>query len=112
LGRPAGCCSFRREKYIDHGGPNGGDGGDGGRVIVRAVPNHTTLAGVRRTYIAPNGESGKGSFMHGKRGRDEVVLVPVGTAIAPLVRSSREANLTHSDLMLSASGSGAPQARW
>jgi GTPase involved in cell partitioning and DNA repair len=68
---------------VDKGGPNGGDGGAGGHVVLRAAANHTTLAGVRRAVVAGNGEGGKGKLMHGKRGADAVVVVPVGPERSP-----------------------------
>ncbi|OVE75170.1 hypothetical protein BVX97_05645 [bacterium E08(2017)] len=78
-----GCCSFRREKFVPKGGPDGGDGGRGGHVILRAVPNETSLIGV---YYAPHqkaehGGFGKGKQMHGKNGKDLYVNVPAGTEV-------------------------------
>lgn len=79
----AGCVSFRREKYIEHGGPNGGNGGRGGHIIIKAVKELNTLIDFRYTqhFRAPNGERGKGGLKDGKYGEDLVINVPVGTQI-------------------------------
>ena len=76
-----GCVSFRREKYIEFGGPNGGDGGDGGDVYLLAERNLNTLVDFRheRYYEAQRGENGMGNNMTGKRGDDKEISVPVGT---------------------------------
>lgn len=78
-----GCVSFRREKYIPKGGPNGGDGGRGGHVILEASTRKNTLQELylRKRLVAKNGEPGKGSDMHGRNGEDIVVEVPVGTIV-------------------------------
>lgn len=79
----SGCMSFRREKYIAKGGPNGGDGGDGGSVFLEADDNLNTLVDYRytRSYQAQNGEPGRGSNCTGAKGEDLVLSVPVGTSI-------------------------------
>jgi GTP-binding protein len=76
-----GCVSFRREKYIPHGGPNGGDGGDGGDVFLLADNNLNTLVDFRfvRRFSAGRGENGSGSDCTGHRGEDKILMVPVGT---------------------------------
>lgn len=76
-----GCMSFRREKYVPLGGPDGGDGGHGGNVIFRADSNITTLADFHYKPIikAKRGVHGKGKKQHGKCGEDAIVKVPVGT---------------------------------
>lgn len=76
-----GCVSFRREKYIPFGGPDGGDGGDGGSVYLRATHDLNTLADFRHTrrFKAENGQPGAGRNMTGKSGEDRCVDVPVGT---------------------------------
>ncbi len=78
-----GVVSFRREKYIPYGGPNGGDGGDGGSVYLMGDENINTLADFRhvRTYTAESGKRGQGQQMTGKGGDDLTVHVPVGTLI-------------------------------
>jgi len=81
-----GCASFRREKYVPKGGPDGGDGGDGGFVILRANPNISTLLSFvgKKKFIAENGKNGKGKKMKGRNGRDLILDVPVGTIVKDL----------------------------
>lgn len=76
-----GVVSFRREKYVPFGGPDGGDGGDGGNVVIKADSGITDLKMYRqhKLYKAEKGENGKGQKKHGKSGNDLVLLVPVGT---------------------------------
>ncbi len=78
-----GCVSFRREKFIPRGGPNGGDGGKGGDVILQADAQLTTLLDLTypRQFRAPKGSHGKGKDQTGKDGKDLVIRVPVGTLI-------------------------------
>jgi GTP-binding protein len=78
-----GCVSFRREKFIPFGGPDGGDGGNGGSVVLRAAEGINTLADFRiqRTYKAKNGEGGSGNDCTGRGGADLGILVPVGTVV-------------------------------
>lgn len=78
-----GCLSFRREKYVPRGGPDGGDGGDGGSVIMEADENLNTMVDYRfeRSFRAQNGEQGRGRNCTGKSGEDLVLKVPVGTTI-------------------------------
>ena len=78
-----GAMSFRREKYIAKGGPDGGDGGDGGSVIIEADVNLNTMVDYRfvRSYRAESGESGRGRNCTGRSGEDLVLKVPVGTTI-------------------------------
>jgi GTPase len=78
-----GCVSFRREKYVPRGGPDGGDGGKGGDVTLVADQNLRTLLdlSLQRNYKARGGENGQGSQMHGKNQPDLVILVPVGCEI-------------------------------
>ena len=78
-----GCVSFRREKYIEYGGPDGGDGGTGGSVWVEAVDGLNTLIDFRyqQHFFAKNGQPGMGRQRTGKDGDDIVLRVPVGTEI-------------------------------
>lgn len=79
----AGCVSFRREKFIPKGGPDGGDGGKGGDVVFVVDTNLRTLASLklRRVYNAENGHGGAGSRCYGKAGNDVEIPVPPGTVI-------------------------------
>jgi len=78
-----GCMSFRREKHVPKGGPDGGDGGKGGDVIAQAFDHTNTLVYqyYNQHYRAENGEHGKGKNMHGRNGSDIIMKVPVGTII-------------------------------
>lgn len=78
-----GCISFRREKYIPKGGPDGGDGGKGGEVSIVADDGLTSLLDFRykKNYMAERGEHGQGSSCTGKGGQDIIIRVPVGTII-------------------------------
>ena len=78
-----GAASFRREKYIEYGGPNGGDGGRGGDVIFRAVPNVNTLIDYRfkTHFAAERGQNGMGKMRTGFSGEDLILPVPTGTVI-------------------------------
>lgn len=78
-----GCVSFRREKFVPFGGPDGGDGGDGGSIFLEASESLNTLIDLRyqRLYRAKNGESGSGAMRTGKSGDDMVISVPVGTVV-------------------------------
>src|SRR5436309_13438676 len=79
----AGAVSFRREKFIEYGGPNGGDGGKGGDVVVEAVDGLNTLIDYRykQHFKATNGRPGMGKDRHGANGTDAVLKVPAGTQI-------------------------------
>jgi GTP-binding protein len=78
-----GCVSFRREKFIEYGGPNGGDGGNGGDVVAVAVNGLNTLIDYRyqQHFMAKNGRGGMGKDRHGANGPDAVLKVPLGTQI-------------------------------
>jgi GTP-binding protein len=78
-----GCVSFRREKFVPFGGPDGGDGGDGGSITLHALEGINTLADFRveRTFRAQNGQPGGGRDCFGRGGEDTLVKVPVGTIV-------------------------------
>lgn len=78
-----GCVSFRREKFIEHGGPNGGDGGRGGSIVFEATEDLNTLIDFRykQHFKAKNGDSGKGKNMSGRAADDIVIQVPLGTQV-------------------------------
>lgn len=78
-----GVVSFRREKYVDKGGPDGGDGGDGGDIVVIAKTNQDTLSHYRNQQVtrAENGENGSKRKKHGKNGHNTELYVPIGTVI-------------------------------
>ena len=80
-----GCASFRREKFVPMGGPDGGDGGDGGSVILRASSSEQSLVDLKfqQHWAAERGGGGAGQRLHGARGNDRVVSVPLGTLVFP-----------------------------
>jgi GTP-binding protein len=92
-----GMVSFRREKFIPFGGPDGGDGGDGGSVYLVADPGLNTLADFRyrRTFKAQNGEPGGSADCTGKGGADLEIVVPVGTVICDVDTDETLGDLTH-----------------
>jgi len=94
-----GIVSFRREKYIPKGGPDGGDGGDGGSVILRAHSGLNTLIDFRytRLYRAEHGQQGMGRQMTGKGGEDLFIKVPVGTAVYDINTEEMIGDLTRED---------------
>jgi len=91
-----GCVSFRREKFIEFGGPNGGDGGNGGDVVAEAVDGLNTLIDYRyqQHFTAGNGRAGMGKDRHGANGADVVLKVPVGTQIYDEDEATLLADLT------------------
>lgn len=93
----SGCLSFRREKYIPRGGPDGGDGGDGGSVYLEADSNLNTLVDYRyvRHYRAENGQSGSGGNCTGKSADDLILQVPVGTTALDEETGEIIGDLTH-----------------
>lgn len=78
-----GCLSFRREKFIPKGGPDGGDGGDGGSIYLKACESTNTLVDYRfvKHYRATHGEGGRGREQYGKKGNDLELRVPIGTRV-------------------------------
>ncbi len=102
-----GCISFRREKFIPLGGPDGGDGGDGGSVWLVADENLNTLIDFRhqRHYRAQRGQNGMGRQMFGKAGDDVVIRVPVGTEVINVETDEIIGDLTaHGERLLVAQG--------
>ena len=94
-----GCVSFRRERFIPFGGPDGGDGGDGGSVYLRAQQGLNTLADFRRgrQFAAQRGRDGSGQNRTGKNGEDLVITVPVGTKARDADTRELIGDLTHHD---------------
>ena len=92
-----GIVSFRREKYVPRGGPDGGDGGDGGNVYVKADTNLNTLVDYRFTkfHKAERGENGGSADCTGARGEDKVLLLPVGTRITDVATGEVIGDLRH-----------------
>ena len=92
-----GCVSFRREKYIPRGGPDGGDGGDGGDVYMLADENLNTLIDYRfeKSFRAERGQNGQSRDCTGKRGQDIIIKVPVGTRIIDQGTGETLGDMTH-----------------
>jgi GTP-binding protein len=102
-----GCASFRREKFVPFGGPDGGDGGDGGSVYLKAAPGINTLADFRveRTFRARHGVAGSGNGRAGADGDDLYVSVPIGTVITDTDTGEQLGDLVHEgDVLLIARG--------
>ncbi len=91
-----GCVSFRREKFVEYGGPDGGDGGKGGDVVIEVVEGLNTLIDFRyqQHFFAKNGKSGQGSQKTGADGDDVILRVPVGTEIIDEDEETLVADLT------------------
>jgi len=93
-----GCISFRREKYVPKGGPNGGDGGNGGNIIFKASSQLSTLVDFtyKRHHKAGRGAHGQGGDKNGRNGRDEIILVPCGSVIKNFETGEVITELLHS----------------
>ena len=94
-----GCCSFRREKHIPLGGPDGGDGGKGGNVVLETDRNLTTLIDLRyqKMYQAENGTAGRGQQMTGKSGKNLIIRLPPGTLVKDVDSGELLVDLNQSD---------------
>lgn len=103
-----GCSSFRREKFIPRGGPDGGDGGDGGSIYFEVNTNLNTLVDFRykRFFKAPNGKGGMGSNCTGKKGEDIIIPVPLGTIVIDADTLEVIADLTQPDSRILAARGG------
>lgn len=106
----AGCVSFRREKYVELGGPNGGSGGSGGSVIIRARLDFNTLLPLRnrKHYRADKGQRGGGSNMTGASGKDLILEVPCGTVVRDRESNGLVGDLTRDgeQIVVAAGGRG------
>jgi GTP-binding protein len=105
-----GCLSFRREKYVPRGGPNGGDGGPGGHVVIRATEGLTNLAHLsqQRHWRADRGEHGQGSDCFGKGAADLLIEVPPGTIVRDRESALvlRDLKAAHDSLIVARGGRG------
>lgn len=101
-----GAVAFHREKYINAGGPDGGDGGRGGNIVFQVDDNLSTLADFRykRKYKATNGENGRGSHCNGKRGEDLIIKVPRGTVIKEVETGYVMADMSIEETFIAAKG--------
>ncbi len=104
----SGSASFRREKFIEFGGPDGGDGGSGGSIIFIATKNLNTLIDYRyqQHFKAERGEDGKGKKQTGKSGKDLVLKIPVGTQIFEEDNNTLIEDLTKSDQKITIANGG------
>ena len=103
-----GCVSFRREKYVPRGGPDGGDGGRGGDVVIRTDSHLSTLIDYRykREYRAGSGANGRGSKMTGKDGDPVILRVPPGTQVMDSQTGDLLADLTEGEFLAARGGRG------
>ncbi len=101
-----GAVAFHREKYINAGGPDGGDGGRGGNIIFKVDDNLSTLSDFRykRKYKAQSGENGRGSHCNGKRGEDLIIKVPRGTVIKEVETGFVMADMSIEETFIAAKG--------
>ena len=95
----SGCLSFRREKYIPFGGPDGGDGGNGGSIIIRGTDSLNTLADFRNKSIftAENGKAGGSRNKHGRNGEDLIIDLPLGCVITDNITKEVLCDLDNED---------------
>ena len=95
----SGCLSFRREKYIPFGGPDGGDGGNGGSIIIRGTDSLNTLADFRNKSIftAENGKAGGSRNKHGRNGEDLIIDLPLGSVITDNITNEELCDLDKED---------------
>ncbi|MEN3015337.1 MAG: GTPase ObgE [bacterium] len=103
-----GCVSFRREKFVPKGGPDGGDGGNGGNIILKSTKHLNTLVDYRynKYFEAENGQHGKGKNKHGKNGKDTILLVPIGTVIKDQDNNVFELNEDNQEIIVAKGGRG------
>ena len=105
-----GCTSFRRERYIEKGGPDGGDGGNGGHIILKIDQSKRTLYDYRRQKLlkAKNGAPGLGRQKHGKNGSDCTIILPPGTIVSNMDTNEIIADLTkiEDEFILASGGKG------
>ena len=101
-----GAVSFRREKYVAAGGPDGGDGGNGGNIVFKVDTNLSTQADFRykRKYTAPNGGNGSGGRKNGRKGEDLVIYVPKGTIIRETESGAVMADMSTDEPFIAAKG--------
>ena len=101
-----GAVTFHREKYINAGGPDGGDGGRGGNIVFQVDDNLSTLSDFRykRKYKAQSGENGRGSHCNGKRGEDLIIKVPRGTVIKEVETGFVMADMSIEETFIAAKG--------
>lgn len=109
-----GCVSFRQEKYVPKGGPDGGDGGRGGDVVFVVRNNLRTLAHLKskRSFRAQNGQGGMGARRHGRNGDDIEIPVPEGTLIKDAATGELIKDLTGLDRWVFLSGGGGGKGNW
>ena len=110
-----GCVSFRREKFVPRGGPDGGDGGRGGDIVIRVEPQMRTLLDLRyrREYVAKNGRPGEGARKTGKSADPVIIKVPPGTLVEDLETGDTIADLTgESDLITVVEGGKGGLGNW